>query len=328
MESSQNLCYDIIMKIKTCPFVELCGGCSLDFTSDSYRDEKLKILPQLNWTSAPIWGDAGTRRRCEFAFDGTHFGFYKNHSKDIIDITNCPNLMTEINAVLPRIAKLPWNCAGSVLITRCENGIDVAVTSIVPHFGAEFRCAVEKLPPQIIKFVWNDTEIRKYTIPQIKFDDKIMDYPPNAFLQPTEGTEKILRDMVVDAVDGAKKVADLFCGLGNFTFATKAIGFDIVGNGIKRDLFKNPLCAKQLNNYDVVIMDPPRAGAEAQSKELAKSEVKKIIYVSCNPHTFVRDMKILENARYKAVTLIPVDQFIGTSHWEIFSVFTFQPSKN
>ena len=112
-----------------------------------------------------------------------------------------------------------------------------------------------------------------------------------------------------------------FCGLGNFTYATNATGFDIFGNGINRDLFKKPLLVKQLNNYDVVIMDPPRAGAMAQSKELSKSDVKKIIYVSCNPNTFMRDQKILEQGGYKMATLIPVDQFVGSSHWEIFSVF-------
>ena len=210
---------------------------------------------------------------------------------------------------------------GSVLITKCENGIDVVVDSVMPHFSAEFKSAVEKLPMNIIRFVWNDIMVRKYATPQIKFDDKIVDYPPHAFLQPTVATEQILRDLVVKYVNGAKHVADLFCGLGNFTYVTDAIGFDIVGNGIKRDLFKKPLNAKQLNNYNVVIMDPPRAGAMNQSKELAKSNVKKIIYVSCNPNTFIRDQEILSHGGYKTTTLIPVDQFVGASHWEIFSVF-------
>ena len=130
-----------------------------------------------------------------------------------------------------------------------------------------------------------------------------------------------MRDLVVEYVGGMGRVADLFCGLGNFTFATNATGFDIVGNGIKRDLFKKPLIVQNLNQYDVVIMDPPRAGAEKQSKELSKSNIKRIIYVSCNPTTFVRDKKILETGGYKMTVAIPVDQFVGSIHWEIFSVF-------
>ena len=309
------------MEIKKCPFFGICGGCKYDFAGENYREEKLKTLPRLNYTQEPLWGIAGTRRRADFAFVDGHFGFFKPGSKDIVDITNCPNVVPEINDVLKNIAKLPWCGAGSVLITKCENGVDVCVNSDVPYFGTDFRDAVAKLPPQIIRFAWNDSIVRKYSEPEIRFNDKIVRYPLNAFLQPTMETEQILRDLVVEYVNGATRVVDLFCGLGNFTYATNATGFDIVGNGIKRDLFKKPLTAQNLNQYDVVIMDPPRAGAEKQSKELSRSNVKRIIYVSCNPNTFVRDVKILENGGYKMNVAIPVDQFMGSAHWEIFSVF-------
>ena len=309
------------MNTKKCPFFNICGGCQFDALDENYHTNKLSVLPKLNYTHEPIWGEYGKRRRAEFAFNAPHFGFYKIHSKDVIDIINCPNIVPEINAILPNVAKLPWIGSGSVLITRCENGIDIAVESIVPYFSAEFKQSVEKLPSQIIRFVWNDTEIIKRATPQIRFNDKTLDYPSHAFLQPTVETEQILRDLVVENVGDNKRVADLFCGLGNFTFATSATGFDIFGNGVNRDLFKKPLNAKQLNNYDVVIMDPPRGGAESQSKELSKSNVKKIIYVSCNPNTFVRDKNILEHGGYKTTILIPIDQFVGTQHWEIFSVF-------
>ena len=308
------------MNTKKCPFFGICGGCQFNFMDENYRDEKLKKLPHIDFTHAPVWGTA-KRRRADFAFTDEHFGFFKPQSKDIVDIDSCPNTVPEINAVLSNVAKLPWRGAGSVLITKCENGIDVGVKSNVPYFGNDFKHAVEKLPSQIIRFTWNNSIVRKYAEPEIRFNDKIIKYPSNAFLQPTIETEQILRDLVVEHVSDAKKVADLFCGLGNFTFATNAIGFDIVGNGVTRDLFKKPLTAQNLNQYDVVIMDPPRAGAEKQSKELSKSNVKRIIYVSCNPNTFVRDARILEQGGYKMNTAIPVDQFVGSSHWEIFSVF-------
>ena len=133
--------------------------------------------------------------------------------------------------------------------------------------------------------------------------------------------EDILRNLVIAGVGKSKRVADLFCGLGNFTFATNADGFDIVGTGVKRDLFKKPLTVGMLNNYDCVIMDPPRAGALSQCKCLAASNVKRIVYVSCNPDTFKRDMSILNRGGYKLIKLIPVDQFVGSLHWELFSVF-------
>ena len=90
---------------------------------------------------------------------------------------------------------------------------------------------------------------------------------------------------------------------------------------MKRDLFKKPLTVGMLNTYDCVIMDPPRAGADAQCRELIKSDVMRVVYVSCNPQTFRRDMETLTRGGYKLKTLVPVDQFVGSTHWEIFSVF-------
>lgn len=310
-----------------CPFFNICGGCQYDFSDKNYRDEKLSVLPEIQFTGEPVWGSIGVRRRADFAFVDGHFGFYKLHSKDIVDIDKCPNLLPEINEILPNISKLPWAGSGSVLITKCENGIDININSVVPFCSADFKGAVEKLPASIIRVIWNGKEIRKYAAPEIKFDDKTVKYTAGAFLQPSVETEKALRDLVVKYTGKADKVADLFCGLGNFTFATKATGFDVFGNGIERDLFKKPLSVNNLNQYEVVIMDPPRAGAMAQSKELAKSDVKRVIYVSCNPNTFMRDMEILRRGGYKLTTAIPVDQFVGSSHWEIFGVFEKQKTK-
>ena len=304
-----------------CPFFNVCGGCKYDFADENYRTEKLKSLPKMAFSDEPFWGMVGGRRRADFSFVDGHFGFFKKQSKDIVDIKKCINVVDDINDVLPKLAALPWSGSGGVLVTKCENGMDVAVNSIVSFSSADFRKAVEKLPANVIRFTWNDKVLRQYAKPMVKFNDKEIEYPSNAFLQPTIETEQFLRNMVVKYVDGVKKVVDLFCGLGNFTFATNATGFDIVGNGITRDLFKKPLTAQNLNQYDVVIMDPPRAGAEKQSKELAKSNVKRVVYVSCNPNTFMRDKTILENGGYKMIYAVPVDQFVGSQHWEIFGVF-------
>ena len=127
--------------------------------------------------------------------------------------------------------------------------------------------------------------------------------------------------MKVKSETGVIKIADVFCGSGSFTFALNADGFDVSGIAVSRDLFKKPLTVQNLKKYDCVVMDPPRAGAMAQSKELAKSTVKKVIYVSCNPETFLRDKTILEKGGFKLIKLNAIDQFVGSVHWELFGVF-------
>ncbi len=305
--------------MNTCPFFGKCGGCKFDFASADYRSQKAGALRGIAPTEPPIWIEAGTRRRVDFCFAGGRFGMYVAGTKDIIPVSECPNAAPAINKILPDIAAMPWTGAGSALITQCENGIDISITSDVPYCSAEFRRATDNLAA--IRVTWNGKIVKQTAIPIIKFDDIDVEYPAGAFLQPGKPGEDAIRDMVVGAAGGSKRIADLFCGLGNFTHALNADGFDITGPHCQRDLFKNPLTLGMLKQYDCVVMDPPRAGARAQCEILAKSQVPKIIYVSCNPATFTRDAKILESGGYKMTHLVPVDQFVGSTHWELFSVF-------
>jgi 23S rRNA (uracil1939-C5)-methyltransferase len=302
-----------------CPWFDKCGGCKFDFTATDYKNNKEKLIEQIPITDSPIWLNAGIRRRADFAFAGGKFGLFEKGTKNIIQIENCPNLTQAINNILPEVAKLPWRATGSCLITECENGIDIAISANVPYVSPDFRNATHKLPA--IRITWNDKVVKQTEKPMIAFGKNTVEYPPNAFLQPSVEGADTMRKMVCENTSGCKHIADLFCGLGNFTFETNAIGFDVVGTGIKRDLFKKPLSVGTLNQYDCVIMDPPRAGALAQSKEIANSNVKRVIYISCNPETFMRDKKVLESGGYKNTTIIPIDQFVGSTHWELFSIF-------
>jgi 23S rRNA (uracil1939-C5)-methyltransferase len=305
--------------IKKCPLFSICGGCRYDFASPNYRAEKIKKIKNWNLSTEPFWTAPGARRRADFCFSGGDFGFYERGTKNIIRVDRCPNLLPEINAVLPKLATLPWVGTGSALVTVCDNGIDLGVVSDVSYFTREFKESVEKLP--LIRVTWNGNIVMQKTQPKISFAGHTVDYIPNAFLQPTAQSESAMREFVAEHIEPNARVADLFCGLGNFTFVLGADGFDIVGIGAKRDLFKNPLSVKMLNTYDVIIMDPPRAGALAQTKLIAESNVKKVIYVSCNPTTLRRDAKILANAGYKITATAAFDQFVGSDHWEIAVVF-------
>ena len=301
-----------------CPFFGKCGGCKYDFAAADYQSQKAAALPSYV-TGAPVWIAPGARRRADFCFAGGAFGFYQAGTKNIVPVDSCPNLAPEINAMIPGLRAMPWAGTGAALVTLCDNGIDVAVTSNIPFCTPEFRVAAGKLP--VLRLTWNGRPVVQNGTPTVSFGDKTIEFPSGAFLQPTIAGADAMRDMVVRAVAGARRVADLFCGIGNFTFATNADGFDIVGCGMTRDLFKKPLTVGMLNTYDCVIMDPPRAGAREQCGEIIKSNVVRIVYVSCNPVTFRRDMAILTRGGYRLTELTPVDQFRGSAHWELVAVF-------
>ncbi|MDR1027215.1 MAG: hypothetical protein LBL46_02250 [Rickettsiales bacterium] len=287
-----------------CPFFGRCGGCTVDFAAPEYRSEKLKLLPftpdEVVWIDAP-------RRRAEFQIGPGAVGFFARHSNDIVAIDKCPLLDDDINAAIADIA-LP--VAGRALITKLSDGIEIDFNSAVkinPKINARAACVS-----------WNG---------KIIAGAARADFRPNGFLQPTTESEKYLSDFVAGAAKG--RTADLFSGNGSLTRRLDAARFDIFDSGknIVRDLNKNPLRAPALNKYETIVLDPPRAGAEPQCREIAKSNAPIVIYISCNPTTWLTDKKILESGGPNAgcglhcVRAVALDQFRGSSHWEIASLF-------
>ena len=312
--------------IKPCPLFGKCGGCKLDFAAPDYQDKKLSFLKQATVTNEPIWLDIGNRRRADMAFvDGT-IGFFAPHSHDVIPVKNCPLLTPGLNKILPDLSKLNWTGGGSLLITECDNGIDIAITAAAPYFPAEFGKSASKLSP--IRITWNDKNVKQLVEPIIKFENIYVKYPSGEFLQLSKiGEETILNLIKKHIQPDGKKIVDLFCGVGTFTLPLGADGFDIETNMNTRDLFKKPLSSGELKRYDAIVLDPPRIGADKQSIQIAKlpsvadSKAKTVVYVSCNPDTFARDSKILIKGGWKLTDLTPIDQFVGSSHWELIGKF-------
>ena len=164
--------------------------------------------------------------------------------------------------------------------------------------------------------------------------------PPGSFLQATAAGEQTLARLVEDHIGDAKLVADLFCGVGPFALRlaerARIMAFDAdagaiaalkqatnMTSGLKpieaetRDLFRRPLVAQELKRVDALVFDPPRQGAEAQARELAKSAVAIVVAVSCNPATFARDARLLVDGGYRLKSVTPVDQFRHSAHVEI-----------
>ncbi|MGB7286733.1 MAG: class I SAM-dependent RNA methyltransferase [Salaquimonas sp.] len=278
--------------------------------------------------------------------DGYELGFSERSSHNTLDIGNCPVLVDELNAALGDI-KLLLNALslqkGDVRINllKCENGLDLCLT----HGGKMTDKAIRDLitvPAArcFIRISINSEVAFESKRPILKVGTTSVCPPPDAFVQANSEAETDMAQLVGDHLSKCKRVADLFCGFGTFALrlaenslvyaaesnepALKALdrAWRETGGRLKtitqekRDLFRRPMNAKDLKHFDGAVFDPPRAGAEAQARELAKSKLKKIAAVSCNPQTLARDVKILVNGGFKIISATPLDQFAFTPHLE------------
>ncbi|CAN7195958.1 class I SAM-dependent RNA methyltransferase [Rhizobium rhizogenes] len=293
----------------------------------------------------------GERRRVVFAARKTEkdmlIGFNQAESHHIVAIEECPIASPGIMAQLPAIravgAALAINAEAfriSVLETR--TGLDLAVDGIKGLSDKHRRSAIETVLALrgVGRVSLNGEVLVETTKPIIDFSGVQISPPSGTFTQATKPAEEAMVELVAAHVDKAKRIADLFAGSGTFSLRLARIGrvhaveseekalaaLDHAARntqGLKpvsverRDLFRRPLMAQELKNYDAVIFDPPRAGAEFQTKELARSVVKKIVAVSCNPLTLARDLAILTEAGYRITRVTPIDQFLWTSHVEV-----------
>jgi 23S rRNA (uracil1939-C5)-methyltransferase len=166
--------------------------------------------------------------------------------------------------------------------------------------------------------------------------------PPGGFLQATADGEAALQRAVVQACEGAAQVADLFCGVGTFALplaqAANVLAADAAGAAVKalaeaargagrrvraehRDLFRQPYAARELARFDAVVLDPPRAGAAAQTAEIARAAAPRVVHVSCNPNTFARDARTMADGGFRLAELWPVGQFRWSLHVELAALF-------
>ncbi|MGJ3262279.1 MAG: class I SAM-dependent RNA methyltransferase [Salinarimonas sp.] len=180
--------------------------------------------------------------------------------------------------------------------------------------------------------------------PLVRMGTAAVAIPPGGFLQATGAGEAALAALVLEAVGKSRRVLDLFAGAGPFAMrlaaraSVHAVESDAAAlaaldraaretPGLRpvtteaRDLFRRPLLSTELARADAVVLDPPRAGAQAQAARLAETMVATIAYVSCDPASFARDAATLTGAGYALERVTPVDQFAHTPHVELVGVF-------
>ncbi len=291
----------------------------------------------------------GTRRRAVFSArrnEGVmEMGFNQALSNRVVDVAECPVYDPRIVSALPSLRKLAaivstGNNPFHVTVTQTESGLDIAIAGS-GSLGEAARKAVVRfaIDAGFARVSVDGETIIAPAKPQILFDGAAIDPPPGAFLQAVAYAEEVMAERVLAHVGKAKRVADLFAGCGAFALrlARHAEVLALEGDaasvaaldrgyratpGLKRvtaerrDLFQRPLLPRELIGLDAVVFDPPRAGAEAQCRHLAKSDVPKIAAVSCNPATLARDLEILIAGGYRVKSVLPVDQFLWSPHVE------------
>lgn len=295
-----------------------------------------------------------TRRRATFAArrtkKGAMAGFYGRQSDAIIEIPDCHLLHPRLMAALPLAEALAVAGASRktplrVAATLAEPGLDIAVTEGKPLDGP-LRMALAELcqTHDLARLSWDGETIATRLPPEQRFDGIPVTPPAGAFMQATKDGEEALRTDVLDIVKGATSVIDLFAGCGTFALpvARKAAVHAVEGDramtsaldtawrhaqGLKkftsetRDLFRQPLQADELSGFGAAIIDPPRAGAEAQIAQIAQSDIPVVAHVSCNPVTFARDAATLVRHGYKLTHLRVIDQFRWSVHVELVAEF-------
>jgi 23S rRNA (uracil1939-C5)-methyltransferase len=366
-----------------CPYFGTCGGCALQhLADDAYRQwkqnqvaielrhrgiENAPLDPLVAIPAATASDHSTGRRRAILSAvrraGEVILGFNARGSRQVVDIDRCLLLTAAINRRLEPLSGLFAELLrdgerGQAMVTDLDGSIDILL--VLPRAldltGRE-RAAVFAERADVARIAWRskdgsaaDPIVHRRPCLAV-FGTVAVEFPPGAFLQPSAAGEAALRDRVLEGVGNAARVADLFAGLGAFTFAlagraglhrgwrvhavdadpalVQALAQAVDRAGLAgrvtseaRDLDRRPLTVSELEPYDAVVFDPPRPGARSQAQAIAAARgLARIVAVSCNPATFARDARILIDGGFRLERVIPIDQFVFAPHVEVVGLF-------
>lgn len=352
-----------------CPHFGACGGCALQHWADApylaWKAEQVRLALAKERIATEILptfaSPPGTRRRLALharrgGKGGVRLGFKERRSWSLVEIGVCPISDPRLVAALPALKALaaPFlehpKSAPTLHVTWTGAGLDVDVTGVERKSGglsadARMRAAEAASAGDMARVTLAGETVYGARQPVVKLGDAVVALPPGAFLQAVPVAEAAMARVACEAVAGAKAIADLYCGVGTFTFRLAKLAPVLAADaaapavaalraaiatapGLKpitaeaRDLSRRPLLASELAKIDAVVFDPPRAGALEQTREIAASKASRVVGVSCNPTTFARDAGVLIDAGFRLEKVLPVDQFLWSPHVELVGVFS------
>lgn len=339
-----------------------CGGCALQhLDSDAYAAAKLSWLDAAlahqglsGSTIHPLRRlEPGTRRRARLQLARGRVGFHARQSHRLIDVSECAIIAPPLFALLAPLRRLSLMLferteSGAANAALSETGIDLVIElPRVPDLRRLEALAAFAEAEDLAQLSWRCGDelapVARRRQPRVTLAGVTVDLPPDVFLQPSLEAEAALSEAVQAMVGEARRVADLYAGIGTFTFALagKAAVQAIEGSeasvaalaraaaraGLagrvsaeRRDLAVRPLDAEELAQFDAVVFDPPYAGAREQSVALAASAVPRLVAVSCNPASFARDARLLADGGYRLVEVRPFDAFIWSANLELVAL--------
>lgn len=340
-----------------CQLQHVAEGALADFVRDRVAGALAGQQVAADEIRPALLSPPQSRRRAAFsalrAGKQTAVGFNAAQSNQIVDMRECPLLIPELFALIGPIRALlgaiaPQRRPVKVKLQMLDQGAEVvlegvraegldAAMALQDFAGAHglARLAIDQ--GDGLETIWQPEP------PTVRFGDIAVEVPPFAFLQVTAAGQAALIEAVREAIGDAPAVADLFAGAGTFALSVQAGRKVYAAEGARdailaltgaanrarvlvatehRDLFRRPLVPAELDRFGAVILDPPRAGAEEQVKQLAASAVPAIAYVSCNPASFARDAKLLVAGGYRLDWVQPVGQFRWSTHVELAGRFS------
>ena len=346
-----------------CAVFGRCGGCQLQHlaapaVADFKRQMVQTALAHRGFHDAVVEPTlslaAGDRRRAKFSVlrlgKRILLGFRERRLHRIVDVEQCPALTPGLNRLIAPLkalaAQLPFETA---MVTALPGGTDLVLEGKIRlDLAARQALADFAIAADIARITAAGEVVLERHAPSLWLGDVPVTPAPGGFLQPSQSGEAALVRAVLDRLgEGHRRAVDLFAGCGTFTLALAHLlpvaAFEgdqpavqaleralRQARGLKpatvqrRDLYRRPVEAVEFNADDVVVIDPPRDGAEAQCRTLAASPVRRIVAVSCNPASFARDARILAEAGFSLGPVQPVDQFAWSSHIELVTVLTRQ----
>ena len=340
-----------------CPAFGQCGGCDLQHINvPAQRSLKAQMVADLLRVHGGIEVPGGVtilgddlpslsyRRRMSFHLNKKgEFGLYRKHARSIVEINHCPISTPEINACLRDNLELFRGCAPeceTVTIEDHDEGIfialevhprnDKALDTLLPK--SAFKELLQRVP---------NIQINYRHKPIFKGENRAADAPPVGHFSQNN---RVANDLMIDYIKQhvtTERVTDLYAGAGNISIPLAEAGHTVTAveldphlvefgqtRALERDLgekltFYQSGCEKWIDAHTpdtTVVLDPPRSGALEVCQRLTPSASPTLVYVSCYPPTFARDVQVLVERGYKLINVQMLDMFPQTYHAELIGV--------